>query len=265
MRLGQGGVGIGEVGDTGGTVDVGLDPSELDQQVSAIGAGHRLLQRAPEQSGGRVGRTPRDRRPGRGPQDGHGGGAASAWCPEQVDGDLLRRGALVEQHLGGTFVVQRPLAGGQVVVDGVTDQRVDEGQVPLVGGEDLAAAEHVEGGGHLLLRLPRQRCHCRQAGRLAQHGDGARSGRHRGRHPAQAQRDQRRDRPRPHRPHRVDVRHVGPDPLVRERPQQLPQQQRVARRHPVAGLDERVGTVTEPFVRRAPRLPPRTAVPDGAR
>ena len=126
MRLGQRGVGVGEVGDTGGTVDVGLDTSELDQQLSAIGAGHRLLQCAPEESSGRVGRTSRDRRRGRGAQDGHRGGTASAWCPQQVNRDLLGRGAVVEQDLGGTFVVQSPLTGGQVVVDGVSDQWMDE-------------------------------------------------------------------------------------------------------------------------------------------
>jgi hypothetical protein len=72
--------------------------------------------------------------------------------------NLLWSGALLQQDPSRSLVVQSTLACGQVVVDGVADQRMDEGQVAPVR-QDLAPAQDVKRGRDLLLGLLRQGCH----------------------------------------------------------------------------------------------------------
>ena len=245
-------VGLGQVSGARRSVDQGLDQPQLDQHGGPLVARHRLLQRPPQQQDGRVRRPARHRRPGRRAQQLHGDGTPPAGCPQEVGGDLLGGRTLLPQDARGPLVVQCPLPGGQVVVHGLPDERVDERQVVLVG-EDLAPAQRVQRGGHLVLGQPGERGDRRQPGGLTEHGNRSRRGGDRARHPAQPQRHQGRDGPRAHRAHRVDVRHVGRDPLVLQRTQQLAQQQRVARGHPVAGTDERLRALTEALPHQHPR------------
>ena len=146
---------------------------------------------------------------------------------------------------------QGPLRRREVVVHRLANQRVHEPQVPFLG-HDLAPAQGVERGGDLFLRVLGQLRHRRQTGRLTEDGDGPRCGGDDVRHPAKPQRHDRRHGPRAHRAHRVDVRHVRRDSLVLERAQQLPQQQRVARRHAVAGAHEGLRALTETLPHECP-------------
>ena len=93
-----------------------------------------------------------------------------------MGGDLLGGRALLSQDVCGPLVVQRPLPGRQVVVHGLTDERVDERQVVLVG-EDLAPAQCVQRGGDLVLGQLGQCRDRREPGGLTEHGN--RSGRRR--------------------------------------------------------------------------------------
>ena len=252
--VGQQAVRLGQVLGGSGPVDQDLDPAELDEQRRALLGRHRLLQRAPEHQHRRVRGAARDRRPRGGAQHLDGRRAAASGRAQQVGGHLFGRCALPLQEAGGPLVVQRPLARRQVVVDGFADQRMDEAETVLVG-EDLSAAQGVERGGDLGLGPLREGRDRRQLGGVAEHRDRPGRCRDLGGQPAQPQRDQRRHRPRPHRAHGVDVGHVGRDPLVLQRPQQLAQQQRVARGHPVAGVDEGVRALAEPLAdQRARRL-----------
>ena len=244
-------VGLAQVGRGGGPVDQGLGEPELDEQVGTPVRRHRLVQGTAQQQDGAVGGPPPDRGVRRGAQGGDRRRAAAVRGQQEVGRDLLGRCPVRREHLRGPLVVQGALGGGQVLVHRVAHERVDERR-RVLGPEDLAAAQRVERGGGALLGLSGEGRHRRQVSGAPEHGDGPGDGRQHGGHPAQAQHHQAGHRTRPHRPDRVGVRDVGPDALGLQGSEQLPQQQRVARRRPVAHPDEGVRRRPEPLLHEDP-------------
>ena len=119
-----------QVRDTGGAVDQGLDAAELDEHVGRA----RVRTPAPPAPAAAA-RPPRPTAP-------RAIAVRAAARSTSTVAGLPRRGArsrwaatcsavapCLGRSLSGPLVVQRPLAGRQVVVDGVADQRMDEGEV----------------------------------------------------------------------------------------------------------------------------------------
>ena len=135
-------------------------------------AGRRLVERALEVGDAALGRAALDGGPARLAQLLDHPLLPAPRRGEQVRRDLLGGRAGVEQHARRALVLQLALAERQLLVDGVADQRVDEGDRRLAA-QDLGPREHAGGVGDARLGEPGQRGDGGQRGALGQHGDGA--------------------------------------------------------------------------------------------
>ena len=152
---------------------------------------------------------------------------------------------MLAEHLGRTGVLHLPLTERQVVVDRGLDERVHEAE-RQVRTQHLGARQGRDRLGGDVVVVAGHRGDDRQRRAAAEHRDRAGHVAAGLGHPAQPHLHHARHRPRPDRAHRVGVRGVGADALGLQGPQQLPQQQRVARRRTEAGADERVVGLLQP-------------------
>ena len=185
---------------------------------------------------------------------------------EQVSRHLVGRRACVAERLGRMRVHQLTLGRGQLVVDGVADERVHEAERRLVA-EDLRAGERRGLSRHLLLGKLGQGGDGGEVGALAEHGDCARHTHGLFRKPREPDEDGPRNGARADVRHHLDARGVGRDAVGLERREQLAQQQRVAARHAGArGAEALVGVLPEPGAHhRGDGIGAERAGADGAR
>lgn len=92
---------------------------------------------------------------------------------EQLGGHLVLRRAALPQQLSRASVLELPLGGRKLLVDGLPDQRVHEPQRRFAV-QDLGLGQLRRGLGHARLGHPGQRRDGGQLGGLAEYGDGPR-------------------------------------------------------------------------------------------
>ena len=241
VAVGQRVVGEPQVLDRQRRVHLGGGDAELEVQPAAQLGRRRLLQGALQVGHRAVGTAALRGLAGGGAQELDGGAVAAARGVQDLGGDLLGRRVRARQHVGGAAVPELALAGRDVEVDDVADQRMREAQRRL-GAQDVRSRELAGGARDGLLVEPGERGDGRQARALAQHGDSARHGHRVGRQPRQAQQDGPRHGARADLAHGGRAARAGRHAVLLERREQVTQQQRVAaRRLPAGGGEARIG------------------------
>ncbi len=226
-RVGQLGVGAAQRLDSGRSAHVGGAAPELERERRLLVRRGRLGLGPLEQPHRRVGGPAPKRDMGRFPQPAHDPGVAPRRREQQLGGDALRAGAELGEQPCRPLVLECAHRGGELAVDGVADQRVDEAE-RLVGTQDLRAGERLHGiGGRRFVDLG-ERGDRRKTGLLAEHRDRASDGGRRRGQAAEAEQHRPGDGTRTDRADGIGVPGVRDHALGGERAEQLAQEQRIA-------------------------------------
>ena len=198
----------------------------------------RLLERPREVRRRALPGTPGLRRLGRLVEDVHYPFLGPARAAQQLCGDLLCGCVGLQQQTGRLGMAKLPLAGGNVVVDRVPDERMHEAEGWLLSQDVRPRQRGRHSGGFVLL----EHRESRDEGKLrpvAQNRDGLGHGGRLVRQAMQPAEHGTRDRPRAHLLDGAHLRCAGRHTVRSQRAEQLAQQQRVAARGREAGTGER--------------------------
>jgi hypothetical protein len=246
-RVGQPLVGKREVLDRQRRVGLGGGQAGVEVQRRAQVGRRRLLQRTLQVDQRVLGPAAADRLAGGRAQQLDRRGVAAARRRHELGGDLLVGGVGGGEHGGGAAVLELALAGRDVEVDGVAHERVHEAERG-VGPQDVGTRQVAGRTRDGVLGEPGERGDHRQLGALAEHRHGARD---RGGLLVQAREAQQHgagDRARADAADGRGTRGRRPHPVLVQRRQHVPEQQRVATRGLQAGGDEAGVGVAEPVV-----------------
>ena len=238
QRVAQQVVGLPQVDGRRPAVHEHLGGAQLEENLHPAAGLRRLGERAPQVGDRALGRALVHRRAAGLVEELRHPHLSARRGQQQMRRHLLALAARVEHGAGRAAMPELALAGRQLVVDGVTYERVDEAE-RRVGPQDLRSSQRARRFGHAgLVESGQSRDH-RQPRVLPEHGHGPRHLDGLVTHAREAKQHRARHGSGPDLAHELGVPRVGRHPVRGERGEKLPEQERIAARRLVARRAER--------------------------